>query len=59
MKKNWRVILASTTLTLTMAVCAAAWSARQQKTAEVAAPASKGVPEMQPMNFYLGERDYL
>jgi hypothetical protein len=58
MKKNWKIILASTTLALTMTVCAAAWSARQQKTAEVPAPAPKGVPEMQRLNFYLGEWDY-
>src|SRR5579863_10109039 len=58
MKKNWKTALAATSLTFTIVVCATAWSGRQQKTAEAPATASKGSPEMQRLNFYLGEWDY-
>jgi hypothetical protein len=56
MTANWKRAFAAGTLTVM--VCTAAWSARQQKTAEAPAPASKGAPEMQRLNFYLGEWDY-
>src|SRR5271168_3027235 len=58
MKKNWKIALAATTLTLTMAVCATAWSTRQQKTADAPAASSKSAPEMERLKFYLGEWDY-
>ena len=58
MKKNWKIVLAATTLTLTMAVCATAWSTRQQKTADAPAASSKSAPEMERLKFYLGEWDY-
>jgi hypothetical protein len=56
MTANWKRAFAAGTLTVM--VCAAAWSAREQKSAEAPAPASKGVAEIQRLNFYLGEWDY-
>jgi uncharacterized protein DUF1579 len=55
-KTNWKLALAVGTLTIMF--CMVAWSARQQKTAEAPAPASKSAPEMDRLKFYLGEWDY-
>ncbi|MGB9463730.1 MAG: hypothetical protein WBR10_01320 [Candidatus Acidiferrum sp.] len=58
MKKNWKIALAASTLTLTIAICANAWSVRQQKSEAKSEPAPKAAPEMDRLKFYLGEWDY-
>jgi hypothetical protein len=40
---------------MTIALCATAWSARQQKNTEAPQPAAKSAPEMDRLKFYLGE----
>ena len=57
MKTNWKLAVA--TGTLTMMICTAGWSARQQKSgADQSEPAPKSAPEMDRLKFYLGEWDY-
>jgi hypothetical protein len=58
MKKDWKIAVTALTLTLTTLSCATAWSARQQKSADVPESASKSAPEMDRLKFYLGEWDY-
>jgi hypothetical protein len=60
MQQNWKTSLSTITLSLTMALCATAWSAHQQKSEAKAAPesASKATSEMDRLKFYLGEWDY-
>ncbi len=58
MKKNWKIVVAASALSLTAAVCAHAWSSRQEKSESKAAVLPKPAPEMQRLNFYLGEWDY-
>src|SRR3984957_20033648 len=57
MKANWKLAVAAGTLT--MMICTAGWSARQQKGgADRSEPAPKSAPEMDRLRFYLGEWDY-
>jgi hypothetical protein len=58
MKKNWGIVLAASALTLTIAICANAWSVRQQKNEAKSESAAKAAPEMDRLKFYLGEWDY-
>ncbi|HLZ50068.1 MAG TPA: DUF1579 family protein [Candidatus Acidoferrum sp.] len=58
MKKNRRNALTAALVTLSFAVCAHALSIRQQKSESKQELASKTAPEMQRLNFYLGEWDY-
>lgn len=58
MQKKWNIAVAATLLALTTAICATAWSAHQQKSADAPALASKTAPEMDRLKFYLGEWDY-
>src|ERR1700730_14725639 len=58
MKKNWKIVVAASALSLTFAICAHAWSSRQEKSESKAASAPKPAAEMQRLNFYLGEWDY-
>ena len=58
MKKIGKIVAAASALTLTLAICASAWSAGKQKNAAAPMAASKTAPEMQRLNFYLGEWDY-
>jgi hypothetical protein len=56
MKTNWKLAVAAGALTLM--ICTAGWSARQQKSASTAETASKAAPEMDRLKFYLGEWNY-
>jgi hypothetical protein len=58
MKKNRGIVLAASALTLTIAICANAWSVRQQKNEAKSESAAKAAPEMDRLKFYLGEWDY-
>ena len=58
MQKNRRIALAATALTLTMAICAAAWPAQQEKKAAQTRSVATFSPEMERLKFYLGEWDY-
>jgi hypothetical protein len=53
-----KTAVATVILTMTIALCATAWSARQQKNTEAPQPAAKSAPEMDRLKFYLGEWDY-
>lgn len=56
MTLDWKLALRAGTLTIM--VCTAAWSARQQKSAPAAESAPKPAPQMERLKFYLGEWDY-
>jgi hypothetical protein len=58
MKKNRRNALKAGLVTLSFAVCANAWFIRLQKSESSKEPVSKAAPEMQRLNFYLGDWDY-
>jgi hypothetical protein len=59
MKKQWKIAAAAAALTVTLAICAAARSGRQEKNADAHGPATKSAPEMERLKFYLGEWDYI
>jgi hypothetical protein len=58
MKSIWKIVVTLVSLTLTLAICSAAWSARQEKNAEATESVPKGAPQMDRLKFYLGEWDY-
>lgn len=58
MQKKWKTALAATTLIITSVICTAAWAACQQETETKPESVSKASPEMQRLNFYLGEWEY-
>lgn len=58
MKKDGNVILAAVGLSLILTICAAGWSAGQEKKADSSSAAPKSAPEMDRLKFYLGEWDY-
>jgi hypothetical protein len=59
MRVHRKTAVATVILTMTIALCATAWSARQQKNTEAPQPAPKSAPEMDRLKFYLGEWDYI
>lgn len=58
MEKKWKTALGAATLMFTFVICAAAWPARRQGSETKPEAASKAAPEMQRLNFYLGEWEY-
>jgi hypothetical protein len=58
MKTHREIAVATIALTMTIAICAAARSARQQSSDGSTQSIPKTVPEMDRLKFYLGEWDY-
>jgi hypothetical protein len=59
MKAPGKVAAAAVTLTMTIAICGAARSARQQTSPESRQSTPKTAHEMDRLRFYLGEWDYI
>ncbi len=58
MKIRREIAVTAIALTMTIAICAAARSARQQSSDKSAQSTPKTAPEMDRLKFYLGEWDY-
>jgi hypothetical protein len=59
MKAHRNTAITTTALIMTIAICAAARSVRQQTSADAPKSTSKSAPEMDRLKFYVGEWDYI